>query len=287
MKFEITGIVREKESKRPVPNLLVRAFDKDLFFSDLLGNAITASDGTFALGYEGKDFQELFEKRPDIYLDIFGSATAQDPGLVGDKPIHTTKSCVRFNAGHQEFFLIEILRDKLGEDAPGTGILSTPEQGHWKGLIDDYLATHPIDFQYNSDKGIMTPRLECTADFGPEMRAIAVGDSGMVTVRVTNKGNGISFACYVQVYEGPHVTTVSDNPLQDYRLCDYKIMTINPGQTVDVKLSLNRFLAEGSVVGVCFDPFQDPRGFHLIDYSHDHVTFVNFIENPINIGPPI
>ena len=30
MEFQITGIVREKESKRPVPGLLVRAFDEEL-----------------------------------------------------------------------------------------------------------------------------------------------------------------------------------------------------------------------------------------------------------------
>jgi len=91
MEFKIIGIVREKESKRPVLGLLVRAFDKDLFYTDLLGNAITAQDGTFALGYEGKDFKELFERGPDIYLNIYGSATAKDPGRARDAPIYTTK----------------------------------------------------------------------------------------------------------------------------------------------------------------------------------------------------
>jgi hypothetical protein len=37
MEFKITGIVREKESNRPIQGLLVRAFDKDMFFTDLLG----------------------------------------------------------------------------------------------------------------------------------------------------------------------------------------------------------------------------------------------------------
>lgn len=274
MEFKITGIVREKESERPVPGLLVRAFDKDMFFTDLLGNAITASDGTFSLGYEGKDFQELFEKRPDIYLDIYGSATAKDPGRVGDKPIHTTKRHVRFNAGRREFFLIEIPHDKLGEDAPGTGIVSTPEPGKWKGLIDDYIKTHPVDFHYNPDKGFMAPRLECTSNFGPEIRDLDLGDSATVTVRVTNKGNGISFATYVEVYEGPGGYT---HPLRDYRLCDYKIITINPGQTVDVKLNWNRLLIQGRTVGVCFDAFLDPRDFHLVEQCNDHITSIHYL----------
>lgn len=273
MEFKITGIVREKQSQRPVPDLLVRAFAKDVLFTDLLGSAITASDGTFALGYEGKDFQELFDKRPDIYLDIFGSATAKDPGRVGDKPIYTTKSCVGFNAGRQEYFLIEIPHDELGEDAPGTGIVSTPEPGKWKESIYNYAKTHPVNFRYNPDKGFMAPRLECTSKFGPDamflVEYLSLGDSATVTVRVTNKGNGISFACYVEVYDGPGGLS-----LEDYRLCDYKIITINPGQTVDVKLNWNNRLPRGRIVGVCFDPFLDPRGFHLVEQGNDHITYL-------------
>lgn len=273
MEFKITGIVREKESKRPVPGLLVRALDKDLFFTDILGNAITASNGTFSLGYEGKDFQELFEKRPDIYLDIYGSATARDPGRAGDRPVFTTKRYVRFNAGRREFFVIEIPHERLGDDAPGTEIVSTPEPGEWKGLIDEFIKEHPIDFQYDPDKGFMAPRLDCTSSFGPEIRDLDVGDSTTVTVRVTNKGNGISFTSCVQVYEGPGGYS---HPLRDYRLCDYRILTINPGQTVDVKLNWNRLLSKGRIVGVCFDPFLDPRGFHLVEQYNDHITSIHY-----------
>jgi hypothetical protein len=274
MEFRITGIVREKESKGRIPGLLVRAFDKDLLFTDLLGSAITDSNGTFSIGYEGKDFQELFEKRPDIYLDIYGSATAKDPSRTGDKPIYATKRHVRFNAGRREFFMIEIPLDQLGEDAPGTGIVSTPERGEWKTLIDEFIKEHPVDFQRDPDKGFMAPRLDCTSNFGPEIRDLDVGDSTMVTVTVTNKGNGVSFTSYVEVYEGPWGYT---HPLRDYRLCDYKIVTINPGQTVDVQLNWSRLLHLGRVVGVCFDPFLDPRGFHLVEQYNDHITSIHYI----------
>jgi len=273
MEFKITGIVREKESKRPIPGLLMRGFDKDLFFADLLGNAITDSNGTFSIGYEGKDFQELFEKRPDIYLNIYGSTTAKDPGQAGDKPIYTTKRHVRFNAERREFFMIEIPHDQLGEDAPGTGIVSTPEPGGWKSLIDEFIKEHPVDFQPDPDKGFMAPRLDCTSNFGPEIRDLNVGDSTMVTVTVTNKGNGVSFTSYVEVYEGPAGYT---HPLSDYRLYDYKIITINPGQTVDVQLNWSRLLPVGRVLGVCFDPFLDPRGFHLVEQCNDHITSIHY-----------
>jgi hypothetical protein len=273
MEFKISGIVREKESQTPVPGLLIRAFDKDLFFTDLLGNAITDVNGLFAIGYEGKDFQELFEKRPDIFLNIYGSATAEDPGRPSDKPIFTTKGSVRFNAGRHEFFVIEIPRDELGDDSPGTDIITTPEPGEWKELIDKFIEDNPIDFEYNPDKGFMSPKLECTSNFGPEIREIDVGESTTVTVRVTNKGNGISFNTYVEVYEGPGGY---NHALQEYRLCDYKIAAINPGQTVDIKLGWSRLLSVGRIVGLCFDPFLDPRGFYNVEQYNDHITSIHY-----------
>jgi hypothetical protein len=273
MEFKITGIVREKESKKPIPSLLVRAFDKDLFYSDLLGNSITDLNGAFSLGYEGVDFQELFDKRPDIYLDIYGSATAHDPGRIGDKPIYTTKRHIRFNAGRREFFLIEISHKDLGEDAPGNGIVASPEPGKWKELIDGYIKEHPIDFQYNPDKGFMAPKLKCTSNFGPDIRDLGLGETATVTVPVTNNGNGISFAAFVEIYEGPAGYT---HPLRDYRLCDYKITTINPGQTLNVKLNWNRLLSYGRIVGICFDPFLDPRGFQLVEQFNNHITSLHY-----------
>ena len=273
MEFMISGTVREQESKRPVPGLLVRAFDKDLLYSDLLGNAVTDEHGKFSIGYEGKDFQELFDKRPDIYLDIYGTAAVVAPGRPRVKPIYTSKQNVRFNAGRREYFEIEIPREQLGEDAPGTEIIPIPEPGKWKDLIDEYIKEHPIDFQFDPDKNFTTPRLECTSNFGPEIRYLSVGDSAIVTVTVTNKGNGVSFFSYVEVYEGPGGYS---HPLRDYRLCDYRVLTINPGQTVDVKLQWSRLLETGRIVGVCFDPFMDPRGFNLVEQYNDHITSIHY-----------
>jgi hypothetical protein len=243
----------------------------DLLYSDLLGNAITGSNGTFSIGYEGKDFQELFEKRPDIYLIIYGSATAKEPGRLGDRPIYVT-NYVRFNAGRREHFEIEIPREQLGSDAPGMGIVPSPEPGEWKDLIDEYVQSHPVDYQYDPKKGFAAPRLCCTSNFGPEIGNI--GESTWVTVRVINEGNGISFSAYVEVYEGPVGYT---HQLRDYRLCDYRVLTINPGQTVDVKLFWTRLLERGRIVGVCYDPFLDPRGFHLVEQYNPHITSIHYI----------
>lgn len=263
MEFKITGVVREKESKTPVPGLLVRAFDKDLFYDDLLGNAITGSDGTFSIGYEGKDFRELFEKRPDIYLVIYGSATARDPGREGDEPVYTTS--VRFNAGRTEHFLIEIPHEQL------YGIVPPPEPGEWKGLIDEYIREHPIDYQPDPEKGFAAPKLDFTDWDITELRTVRphIGESVWITLRVTNRGNSTSFSTYVQLYEGP--IWGYGIPWRDHRLCDYRILTIDPGQTIDVKLRWTRQLEDGGIRGLCFDPFLDPPQPVYLQYDRHNI----------------
>ena len=51
MFFKITGLVREKESFSGISNVIVSAFDKDLLFDDLLGQAVTDESGHFQLDY--------------------------------------------------------------------------------------------------------------------------------------------------------------------------------------------------------------------------------------------
>lgn len=273
MEFKISGIVREKETLRPLPGLLVRAFDKDLFFSDVLGSAVTDADGRFLLGYQEKDFREIFDRRPDIYLEIYGKATASDPGRPGDRPIASTRSTVRFNAGRHEYFVIEIAHDQLGGDAPGSDVVVTPEPGDWKPAIDEWIRRHPVEFQYDPGKGFMAPRLKCTSNFGPEIRRLELGEPGTVTVVVTNLGNGISFNAVVEAYEGPGGYS---SPLRAYRLCDSRVVTICPGQTANVGLRWSRQLQRGRCVGVCYDPFLDPRGFTLVEQYNPHITSIHY-----------
>lgn len=180
---------------------------------------------------------------------------------------------MRVSARRNEHFDIVIPRKRLGDDAPSVRLVMTPELGNWKNLIDEYVKTHPVGYQVKNGKNFMAARLECDSNFGPEIQDLGFGDVGTVTVRVTNKGNGISYAAYVQIYEGPWGYT---HPLSDYRLCDYSVLTINPGQTMDAKLNWNRLLDKGRIVGVCFDPFLDPRGFHLVEQYHDHITSMHY-----------
>lgn len=109
--FKIHGVVREKESGIGIGNLLVKAYDKDLLYDDLMGSAITRSDGTFEIVSEAEDFRDFFEKRPDIYLRI--------KTYNGKQEIYSTESGIRWEAGRVEYFKIDIPRDVLGDLSPG------------------------------------------------------------------------------------------------------------------------------------------------------------------------
>ncbi len=105
LEFKISGVIRELGSGRPLAELLVRAYDKDLIYDDLLGNAVTDNAGRFEMKYTGKDFKELFDNSPDIYLKIMDKD--------GSRVIYSNADSVRWDAGKDEFFEIEIPMHKL------------------------------------------------------------------------------------------------------------------------------------------------------------------------------
>ncbi|UCG70468.1 MAG: hypothetical protein JSV09_05490 [Thermoplasmata archaeon] len=113
MKMRVLGIVKEKESGEPLSGLLVCAYDKDLIHSDLLGKALTDSDGKFFIEYDSVHFRELIDRNPDIYLKIYRGEDTKAKNKKRAKPIHTTKDSLRYSASSSEKFYIEIPRKKL------------------------------------------------------------------------------------------------------------------------------------------------------------------------------
>jgi hypothetical protein len=77
--YRISGQVLEDVSSLPVPGLLVKAYDKDLLNDDLLGEAMTASDGTFKIEFEEAKYKERVEQflneGPDIYCRLYRQGT--------------------------------------------------------------------------------------------------------------------------------------------------------------------------------------------------------------------
>ncbi|MEM6342457.1 MAG: trypsin-like serine protease [Bacteroidota bacterium] len=109
MEFRITGQIREKESGLPVKGLKVRAYDKDLLWDDLLGVAYSDQEGKFELDYSAKDFQELWDAKPDIYLMVYAPPR---------RLLLKTDEQIRVGAKEVEHFELEIDRQSLGSFSP-------------------------------------------------------------------------------------------------------------------------------------------------------------------------
>lgn len=89
--LKVTGRVHVQETGEGLGGLHVKAVDKDLFFDDVLGTAVTDKDGRFEITYEKKDFSELFEKAPDLYVIV------RDPK--SGRILYSSEDSVRCEAG--------------------------------------------------------------------------------------------------------------------------------------------------------------------------------------------
>ena len=125
--FRIAGSVRVAETRVPLPRLFVKAYDKDLVFDDVLGSAVTDSDGRLEIITELRDFREFFDLRPDIYLKIFDRA--------GGRLIHSTESAIRWAAGRVEEFEVLIPWKDLGYEQPAEEVTLVDDRGQ---LRNDY-----------------------------------------------------------------------------------------------------------------------------------------------------
>jgi carotenoid cleavage dioxygenase len=106
-RFRVEGVIREQGSGRPLSNLTVRAFDKDLINDDHLGDAVTDANGRFEIHFTDEAFKDAIETRPDIYLSVFEHG--------GGEPLHDTSYAIRKNASQEEYFEIEITPENLQE----------------------------------------------------------------------------------------------------------------------------------------------------------------------------
>lgn len=70
--FNVSGTVMGPEGK-PAANVLVRVYDKDVKYDDLLGAALTSRKGEFSVTYRLRDFSEG-EEAADLYFVVTDSA---------------------------------------------------------------------------------------------------------------------------------------------------------------------------------------------------------------------
>jgi hypothetical protein len=96
----VFGTVEEEETGRPLPDLVVRAFDRDLLLDDKVGFTSTDDDGRFEIRFGPEDFRDLWEARPDLYLRIYDRA--------GVRLLHETTDAIRWNASPSERYRIRV-----------------------------------------------------------------------------------------------------------------------------------------------------------------------------------
>ena len=66
----IAGLVRDRSSGKPIAGARVRAYDRDTQTNNLVGEAVTAADGRFAITRDTAAFAEFVEDSPDVVFDV-------------------------------------------------------------------------------------------------------------------------------------------------------------------------------------------------------------------------
>ena len=103
--MNVLGTVVEEESGKPLQGLRVRAFDKDLIFSDDLGDTATDAQGKFEIRFTEAQFRDFGETTPDLFIRVFDAS--------GKKLLYTTEKAVRKDAQVSEYFDVKIPKAKL------------------------------------------------------------------------------------------------------------------------------------------------------------------------------
>lgn len=87
------------EADQPQANLTVKLYDQDHVYDDLLGNTTTDAQGYFTFYYQTRDFQDLFERQPDLYLEVYDRK---------QQLIYSSENSVHCQAGRAEVFNIRL-----------------------------------------------------------------------------------------------------------------------------------------------------------------------------------
>ncbi|MGH9462514.1 MAG: IPT/TIG domain-containing protein, partial [Vicinamibacteria bacterium] len=75
--FRVRGRVVDTAYNRPLPGIHVRAYDKDPIRDDLLGHDQTDALGDFEVCFFERDYKEVVQKQPEIYVSLFDAEKAE------------------------------------------------------------------------------------------------------------------------------------------------------------------------------------------------------------------
>lgn len=81
-----------------------------------------------------------------------------------------------------------------------------------------------------------------------------------VNITVRNEGNATSYCTVVELYEGPFMV-ITPPFVKDCELRGRKVVELHPGVERQLTLSYVRKRSAGQAIGICYDPFHDPKAF--------------------------
>lgn len=289
--YTINGRVVDRSSGAGFSGVLVKAWDADLFFDDLLGSASTDDSGNFRMQFDESYFAELFLDRvPDLYFEIYYKG----------KCVYSTEGLESFGLqpGEQSIEIevdLEIFKEEEPEEPaypdprqypeppPDDPVdrgehYDPPEDGPWQEIITDWWNERKRQREEDGtlhvpQVPIPKPYLNCTSNFGPQLNALAVNEMSEMRFTVWNDGNFPAWTCYVELYEGPGGYS---HPLSDYELRGRKIITLRPGERREVAVPWVRRRETARVVGILFDPLLDPKDFTLVEQRNRHITSIHY-----------
>lgn len=70
LRRRIFGAATSRTTGDALPGLRVLAMDADVLFDDVLGQAVTDENGNYEIEYGVRDFRDIIERAPDIYLIV-------------------------------------------------------------------------------------------------------------------------------------------------------------------------------------------------------------------------
>jgi hypothetical protein len=96
--WSVSGRVLDQAGK-PAAGLTVNVLDRDRKYDDLLGEDTTDEQGDFNVIYHERDFKEMGENLPELFVIVKDAAGNE---------LFTSRGNVRYNAGRVEYFLIRL-----------------------------------------------------------------------------------------------------------------------------------------------------------------------------------
>lgn len=138
----IVGILREKASSKPIAHAQVRAYERDVYVDDQIGEAMTAADGRFEIAGGDGAFVNFVEDSPDVVIDV----------QLPNGTIYSARRDLCWSAGKLLPIIIEVPGEVL--EAPGrSGHGSDKSKGKKKGRKDDS--------EHGHDAGHEHPPVRC------------------------------------------------------------------------------------------------------------------------------